>query len=198
MLYMKLKNIYMFLLGGLIVVVGACTNDSTSTDDSVRTNSETSITVASSITTDSSEGTGLPGMPAGSILPSIDVPVEAIRYETELGELIRKDSCNFGTEARTWVANPDLDASLKYTKALMERLGTYREAILDYVGESNVVAEYQTHIDNGTTATTKLLAALVSQDPTGFSAIVETIDALQESDKVIRVHFGLPLTAPCS
>lgn len=181
----------MFLLGGLIVVVGACTNDSTSTDDSASTNSETSITVASS------EGVGSTSMPAGGSLPSIEVPVEAIRYETELGALIRKDSCDFGTEARTWVANPDLDTSLKYTKALLERLGAYRESILDYVDEASVLAEYQSHIDEGTTATKKLLTAITTQDPTGFTAVGETINALQQSDKAIRVHFGLPLTAPC-
>jgi hypothetical protein len=192
MFYMKLKNTRMFLLGGLIVVVGACTNDSTSTDDSASTNSETSITVASS------EGVGSTSMPAGGSLPSIEVPVEAIRYETELGALIRKDSCDFGTEARTWVANPDLDTSLKYTKALLERLGAYRESILDYVDEASVLAEYQSHIDEGTTATKKLLTAITTQDPTGFTAVGETINALQQSDKAIRVHFGLPLTAPCS
>jgi hypothetical protein len=192
MFYMKLNNTRMFLLGGLIVVVGACTNDSTSTDDSASTNSETSITVASS------EGVGSTSMPAGGSLPSIEVPVEAIRYETELGALIRKDSCDFGTEARTWVANPDLDTSLKYTKALLERLGAYRESILDYVDEASVLAEYQSHIDEGTTATKKLLTAITTQDPTGFTAVGETINALQQSDKAIRVHFGLPLTAPCS
>ena len=191
MFYMKLNNTRMFLLGGLIVVVGACTNDSTSTDDSASTNSETSITVASS------EGVGSTSMPAGGSLPSIEVPVEAIRYETELGALIRKDSCDFGTEARTWVANPDLDTSLKYTKALLERLGAYRESILDYVDEASVLAEYQSHIDEGTTATKKLLTAITTQDPTGFTAVGETINALQQSDKAIRVHFGLPLTAPC-
>lgn len=178
-------------------MVGACTNDSTSTDDSASTSSETSITVASSIITESSEGVGSTSMPAGSSLPSVEVPVEAIRYETELGALIRKDSCDFGTEARTWVANPDLDTSLAYTKALLERLGTHREAILDYVDEASVLAEYQAHIDEGTTATKKLLTALTTQDPTGFTAVGETINALQQSDKAIRVHFGLPLTAPC-
>lgn len=197
MFYMKLKNVRMCLLGGLIVVVGACTNDSTSTDDSMIRDSETSITVASSIPAESGEGVGSTSMPAGSSLPSIEVPAEALQYETELGSLIRKDSCDFGTEAMTWVANPDLDTSLKYTKALLERLGAYRESILDYVDEASVLAEYQSHIDEGTTATKKLLTAITTQDPTGFTAVGETINALQQSDKAIRVHFGLPLTAPC-
>ena len=184
-------------------VLGSCSQNSTSADESVSSANSTGTDQGSGSSmsnSDSTDASGDPVVEPGQTQdaePVASLTAAAEKYEQDIGKNLRAAGCYMMDNIREWVET-DLEIASTEVNKVLTLVRTYRESAGTYIADPAALKEFQDNLDSSLAAWAELKVALVSQDTSGLAIIPVILDGIQGADRAAKTSLAIPMTPPCT